>query len=89
MTVFICVMVDCITKTFYFPTLVNHLQAKFGLDVEICSLFFVVDMIMYVVTLQVLNSIISSIGLKMTMLTGILLNAITVLFLPPINLLPQ
>jgi fucose permease len=89
MLVFICVMVDCITKTFYFPTLVNHLQIKFGLNVEIASLFFVVDMIMYVVTLQILDSIIEKIGLKMTMLFGILLNAITVLFIPPIDFLYQ
>lgn len=82
-------MVDCITKTFYFPTLTNYLQTKFGLGLEIASTFFVIDMIMYVVTLNVLNSIIKSIGLKLTMLIGIALNIFTVLFLPPIDYLYQ
>lgn len=82
-------MVDCITKTFYFPTLTNHLQNKFGLGLEVASTFFVIDMLMYVVTLNVLNSIINKIGLKMTMLIGISLNVLTVLFLPPIEYLYQ
>jgi len=83
------VLVDCITKTFYFPTLSNHLQTKFGLNLETASIFFVIDMIMYVVTLNVLNSIINKIGLKLTMLIGITLNIFTVLFLPPIDFLYQ
>ncbi len=82
-------MVDCITKTFYFPTLTNHLGTKFGLGLELASSYFVIDMIMYVVTLNVLNSIIKKIGLKLTMFIGIALNVFTVLFLPPIDYLYQ
>ena len=82
-------MVDCITKTFTLPTLLNHLKNKFGLSVEIASLFFMVDMFMYLVTIYVLNSIIKRIGIKCTMLIGILLNTVTVLFLPPVDFLIQ
>lgn len=82
-------MVDCITKTFYFPSLTNHLQSRFGLSLEVASLFFVIDMVMYVVTLNFLNGVIKKIGLKMTILIGLILNSMTVLFLPPISYMPQ
>lgn len=82
-------MIDCLTKTFYLPTLVNHLYTKFGLDVEVSSLFFVADMVTYLITLQFLNSVIEKLGLKMTMLSAVIFNSVTVLFLPPLDFLPQ
>ncbi len=80
---------DFISKTFYFPTLTNHLKNKFNLGVEISSLFFGVNIFSYFISLSFISSITDKIGLILTILIGILINVICVLFLPPLNFLFQ
>jgi len=80
---------DIFTKTCYFPTFTNHLVEKFGLSIEGSSIFFVINIISYFVVLNFLNWITSKYGLKLTLVSGLFLLFVGILFLPPIPLLPQ
>lgn len=87
--IFLSINLDFISKTFYFPTLTNHLRNKFDLGVEVSSLFFGVNIVSYFILLSYINQITEKFGLIRTVLIGISINIICVLFLPPIELLYQ
>jgi MFS family permease len=78
-----------ITTTFIYPVFSEHLFIKFGLNIETSSIFFVISMISYFLTLQILNKINTRLGVKLTILTGLLINFIMVPFLAPASFLPQ
>lgn len=80
---------DFISKTFYFPTLTNHLKNKFNLRVEFSSLFFGVNIISYFISLSYITHLTEKLGLILTILAGIIINVICVLFLPPVDFLFQ
>lgn len=77
------------TKTFFYPTLTNHLTQKFNMSVEMTSMFFVVSLFSYGITLKYINLVTNKLGLKMTIATGILLLFISPLLIWPVSILPQ
>lgn len=77
------------TRTFFYPTFTNHLIEKFGLSIEISSIFFVLNITSYFVALHYINRITDKIGLKMTLVIGLFLLFLGALFLAPISILPQ
>lgn len=78
-----------ITTTFIYPVFSEHLFIKYGLNIETSSIFFVISMFSYFLTLQFLNKINTRLGVKLTILTGLLINFIMVPFLAPVSFLPQ
>ncbi len=78
-----------ITTTFIYPVFAIHLNKTFGLSVEKSSIFFVILMMTYFITLQYLNKISDKIGIKLTMTLGLFINSIAVLLLAPSSFLPQ
>jgi hypothetical protein len=80
---------DMISKSFFYPTFTTYLMAKFGLSMEATSIFFVLNMVSYIIVLQFLNKITLKFGLKLSIAIGLFVGCIAVLFLPPIGLLPQ
>jgi fucose permease len=80
---------DLISKSFFYPTFTPYLVNTYGLSIEISSIFFVINMISYLIMLQFLESITHRLGIKLTILSGLMLDCIGILFLPPISILPQ
>ena len=78
-----------ITTTFIYPVFTHHLFNKFGLSTEASSIFFVISMFSYFITLQFLNRISNKIGVKLTICVGLIFNFITVPLLAPVSFLPQ
>lgn len=89
MTIFGSVVMDMISKTFFYPTFTNHLGTKFGLTVEESSAFFVINMASYFLMIQFLNKFTSNFGLKMTIVLGLFCGFIGVLMIGPIAIFPQ
>jgi fucose permease len=83
------ILIDFTTKTYYYPTLSNHLYNKFGLSVETSSLYFTINMISYFFFLRFTDPITQRIGVKATMLMGHVVNLISVLFVSPLDIFPQ
>jgi len=82
-------MIEYITKTYYFPTLSIHLNTKFGLSVESSSLYFIIDLFSYFFFFLFIDKITKRIGRKATMLMGHFLNIIWVLLVSPLDVFPQ
>jgi MFS family permease len=78
-----------ITTTFIYPVFSEHLLNKFGLSTETSSIFFVISMFSYFLTLQFLNKISGKIGVKLTICIGLVLNFLIVPLLSPVSFLPQ
>ena len=83
------IMIDMLTTTFFFPVFSTHLNIKFGLRVEITSMFFVFQIIGYFLALQVLNKVNAILGNKLTMMVGLCINLTSVLLLCPVSQFPQ
>jgi hypothetical protein len=83
------VVMDMISKTFFYSTFTTHLMGQYGLSVEMSSVFFVINMVSYVIVLQFLNKITLKFGLKLTLAIGLLVSFTSVLLLPPIGIFPQ
>jgi MFS family permease len=83
------IVFDMFMKSFYYPTFSNYLIDTYGLNVEISSLFFVINMVSYLFMLQIINPVITTLGPRLTILVGILFNTIGTLFLPPVSILPK
>lgn len=64
-------------------------MGKFGLSIEGSSMFFIINITSYFVTLHYMNQITNKIGLKMTIVCGLFLLFFGALFLAPISILPQ
>jgi fucose permease len=80
---------DIFTRTFFYPTLTNHLINKFGFNLEQSSVFFIVHIISYIVVLQNINLITTKYGYKLSILFGLLMNIIGSPLLSPLFILPQ
>lgn len=86
---FLSITVDFTTKTFYYPTLTNHLLKEYGYGVEISSLFFVVDMCSYFFFLRFTDPITEKIGLKATIIIGHFINFLTTPLIGPFSIFPK
>jgi fucose permease len=78
-----------ICTTFIYPVFANHLSTKYGLSIEITSIFFVITMFTYFIVVQFLNKISNTLGNKLTISLGLLINVIGTLLLAPVSFLPQ
>lgn len=89
MSTCLAIVTDMITTTFIYPVFSAHLLSKFGLSIEVSSVFFVISMGSYFLTLQFLNKISNKVGVKLTICIGLLINFLFVPFLAPASFLPQ
>lgn len=83
---FIIVM---IVGSFYYPCLTNHLTHNYNLSVSTSSLFFVIPIVSYIFILQFLDRMSSKYGIYMTFSFGLILTAISPLFLYPCPPIPR
>jgi DHA2 family multidrug resistance protein len=67
-----CIMMDIISKTYYFPSLTNYLETSFGISIQTSSLFFVFYIVLYFLPLGHLDYITSKIGNNITLAIGLL-----------------
>lgn len=86
---YIPVVIYLISNTYYFPSLTNHLTQKWGLSVEVSSIFFVINMIVYFIALQFLDKMTVRFGLSLTIWLGLIMIVIGPLFVYPVSFLPQ
>jgi|LauGreDrversion4_2_1035121.scaffolds.fasta_scaffold645602_1 fucose permease len=78
-----------VSTTFIYPVFTEHLNSKFGLSIEASSVFFVISMISYFITIQYLNKLSVKLGVKLTIALGLMINFIALPFLAPVGFLPQ
>lgn len=83
------VIIYLLSNTYYFPSLTNHLTHKWGLSVEVSSIFFVFNMLVYFIALQFLDYMTGKFGLVFTIWIGLVLIDIGALFVYPMEFLPQ
>ena len=83
------VVVYLFANTYYFPSLTNHLTHTWGLSVEVSSIFFIINMLTYFITLQFLDAVTNRLGFILTIWVGIILIMVGALFVYPIDFLPQ
>ena len=88
-TVFLTVVVDMLTKTFFYPTFAYHLFIQFGLNTSQSSIFFILNMASYFVLIQFIDKVTSTLGIKLTITVGLFFSFVGCLFLGPIDILPQ
>ena len=86
---FIPAIIFQISNSYFFPSLIYHLNSKWNLNIEKSSLFFMLTIIGYFITLQFLNKILQNCGLELTILLGQILIFIGAPFVYPIKILPQ
>ena len=89
LTIFFAVVMDMISKSFFYPTFTTYLIEKYNMSIEGSSIFFVLNMFSYLIMLQFLTLITQKLGLKLTIVVGLFFNFIGILFMPPISILPQ
>jgi fucose permease len=82
-------VIDMFMKSFYYPTFSNYLIKEYNLSVEVSSLFFVINMVSYLIMIQLINTVTKTLGTKLTIVVGLLFDAAGTLFLPPIAVLPK
>lgn len=87
--IFLAIIIDMITSTFYYPILTSHLKLKYDIDTEVSSLFFVISMGSYFFVLQFLSYINRKIGVVLTILLGLFINITCSLCLAPVSMFPQ
>jgi MFS family permease len=76
-------------NTFYLPIFTNHLINNFGFSVDTSSYFYSVNSISYLFLIRYLDFITHKLGLKLTLVVGLIIDAISVILLPPVNIIPQ
>lgn len=86
---FLAIIVDMVSGTFIYPVFTTHLNATYGIGVELSSLFFVIMMVSYFITLQFLNDLSEKLGTKLTITLGLTINCFAVLLLAPVKFMPQ
>jgi hypothetical protein len=84
----LALIIDISSSSYIYPVFSNHLLLKYGIGIEISSIFFVITMFSYFVLLQFLNKLYKY-GMKQLISIGLFLNGISVLFLAPVSFLPQ
>ena len=88
-TNFVPTLVFQIAQTYYFPSLTYHLTEKWNLSIEASSLFFIVGMAAYLIVLQILQKILGSFGLILTIFLGQIVIILGAPFVYPLGYLPQ
>ena len=88
-TNFVPTVVFQIAQTYYFPSLTYHLTSKWNLSIETSSLFFMIGMATYLISLQILNYILEHLGLILTIFLGQIVIIFGAPFVYPLNFLPQ
>ena len=81
-------MIQLNVQSFFFPTLSIYLKQKFNISIEIASIFFILPVIAYFVTLQFINKIIDILGLKFTVAVGLTISFFCSFFIAPAPFLP-
>ena len=83
------IVIYIISNTYYFPSLTNHLNRKYGLSISISSLFFVINMVSYFISLQFLDYMTVKLGMNATVSLGLIFIIIGALLVFPISIFPQ
>lgn len=78
-----------INVTFYFPCLTYHLTKNYSVSVSIASLFFITPIIPYMIILQYLDGISAKFGIYLTFTFGLVLSAISSIFIYPVPPIPH
>jgi MFS family permease len=76
-------------KSFIYPTFTNYLMETYNLTIEISSLFFMINAVTYFLLIQFIPRMTEILGTKLTILLGSFINSISILFFPPIAILPH
>ena len=79
------IVVDC----YFYPCLTYHLTNNYGLNISIASLFFTVPIIVYIVTVGILNHNKKQLGVYITYTIGLIFTTLGPLFVYPITILPK
>ena len=79
------IVVDC----YFYPCLTNHLTDNYGLSISIASLFFTVPIIVYIITVGILNHNKKQMGVYITYTIGLISTTLGPLFIYPITILPK
>ena len=79
------IVVDC----YFYPCLTNHLTYNYGLSISIASLFFTVPIIVYIITVGILNHNKKQLGVYITYSIGLISTTLGPLFVYPITILPK
>ena len=79
------IVVDC----YFYPCLTNHLTNNYGLSISLASLFFTVPIIVYIITVGILNNFPNNLGIYFAYTLGLIFTAFGPLFVYPITILPK
>lgn len=82
-------MIQLTAITFFFPTLTNYLIDRFNVSIELSSIFFMLPMGSYFLSLQFINQITDKFGLRLTIVIGFIFSFIGCFFIAPLPILPQ
>ena len=79
------IVVDC----YFYPCLTNHLTNNYGLSISFASLFFTVPIMVYIITVGILNNFQNNLGIYIAYTLGLIFTALGPLFVYPITILPK
>ena len=79
------IVIDC----YFYPCLTNHLTNNYGISVSFASLFFTVPILVYIITVHILNNYLNKLGIYFAYSFGLLSTALGPLFIYPISPLPK
>ena len=79
------IVIDC----YFYPCLTYHLNNNYGLSISLASLFFTVPIIVYIITVHVLNNYQNKLGIYFAYLIGLLSTTIGPLLIYPIKPIPK
>lgn len=85
----LCVFVDMIASNFFEPSLQIHYKSRFNLEEDISGYFFMIPIAAFVLTIKLFTILVEKKNHFVTMLIGILLNAIFCLFIGPVYPIPH
>ena len=79
------IVIDC----YFYPCLTYHLNNNYNLSISLASLFFTVPIIIYIISVYILNNYHNKFGIYLTYTFGLICTALGPLFLYPITPLPK
>ena len=79
------IVVDC----YFYPCLTYHLNNHYLLSISIASLFFTVPIIIYIITVYILNNYQNKLGIYFAYIIGLISTSLGPLFLYPITPIPK
>ena len=85
----LCLIIQLNTLDFFMATLVNHLKDKFDISTSKASLFFILATVGSAVCTQLINKFTDYFNDFQLMYYGLFFGAFFVLFIPPIEIIPQ